>query len=355
VELTRTGLNDDCFLYVGTYTHKGSKGIYAYRFSISTGKLTRIGLVAEMVNPSFLAVHPSLRFVYAVSESSPGLVKAYRIDRETGTLTLLNRAESHGSGPCHLAVDRTGRIAIASNYTGGSLALIRVCEDGSLKDLKIFRKDLGASADKPRPHGACLSPDNRFVVVPDCALNKLFVYRLDPDKGLLEEAATPFVNLQPGAGPRHFAFHPSGRYGYVVNESDSTVTAFHYDPVRGFLEPFDTVSTLTQDFRGGNLAAELEVDGSGRFVYCSNRGANTIATFAIDSIGSLDIVEHMPALGRTPRHFAIDPTGLYLLIANQDSDNIVVFRRDQKTGRLTATEQATQACAPTCLVFVTRP
>jgi 6-phosphogluconolactonase len=354
----------DYFAYIGAYTNVGtSKGICAFRWSGDTGKLTPIGLVAATSNPGFLAVHPNHRFLYAVGEISQyegqptGLVLAYAIDPKTGKLTFLNQVVSRGAGPCHVAVDKTGRLAIVANYNSGSVTAIRIGGDGKLGEVTAFVQHSGSSVNPrrqagPHAHGVFFSPDNRFVVVPDLGLDKLLVYRPDLNKGTLEAADPPFVSVKPGAGPRHFAFHPSGRFGYAVDELDSTVTAFHYDQTRGVLRPFETASILPPDFHGVNGSAEIEADRKGKFLYASNRGADIIAVFAIGADGSLKLVEHVPTQGKTPRNFAIDPTGSYLLAANQDSNNVVVFRRDQTTGRLTPAGQQVEVGAPVCVVFV---
>jgi 6-phosphogluconolactonase len=357
---------NDYFAYIGTYTNGTSKGIYAFRYSGETGKLTPIGLVAETASPSFLAVHPNHRFLYAVGEISEyegqptGLVLAYAIDPKTGRLTFLNRVVSRGAGPCHVAVDQTGRIAIVANYSSGSVTAFRIGSDGKLGEVTAFVQDAGSSVNRqrqagPHAHGVFFSPDNRFVVVPDLGVDKLFVYRPDLDKGSLEAADPPFASVKPGAGPRHFAFHPSGRFGYAIDELDSTVTAFHYDKTRGVLRPFETVSILPPDFHGASGSAEIEVDRQGKFLYASNRGADIIAVFAIGPDGSLKLVERVPTQGKIPRNFAIDPTGSYLLAANQDTNNVVVFRRDQATGRLTPAGQQVEVGAPVCVIFVPVP
>jgi len=347
----------DYLTYAGTYTDGTSRGIYGWRFSSESGRLTPIGLVAETVNPSFLAVHPSQRFLYAVGEAPTGLLSAYSIDAGTGALQLLNQVASRGCGPCHVALDAAGTIAIAANYGSGSVAAWKIMADGRLGDAAAFLQKSGCGVNRlrqagPHPHGAFFSPDNRFVVAPDLGLDTLCLYRLDPRLDSLEPADPPSVRLRPGAGPRHFAFHPAGRHGYVLNELDSTITAFAFEPAHGALREFSTVSTLPPGFAGDNIAAEIAVDRAGRFLYASNRGADNLAVYAIGRQGSLRLIEHVSTQGRTPRHFAIDPAGGWLLAANQDSDNLVVFRRDLATGRLTATGPPIEAAQPACVVFV---
>ncbi len=350
-----------CFVYVGTYTQGESKGIYAFQFSTATGALIPTGLAAEMVNPSFLALHPSGRFLYAVGEvkqyeGNPcGFVSAYSIDHESGQLTLLGEVPSGGLGPCHIALDRRGKFAIVSNYVNGSVAVLRIQDDGRLGDLTavVQHSDASASQTRPHAHGAFFSGDNRFVVVPDLGLDRLFIYRLDPNTGALEPAEPASVTLPQGTGPRHFAFHPSGDYGYVINERNSTITAFQYEESIGKLDSFLDVSTLPAGFVGENATAEIEVDPEGRFLYASNRGANNIAVFVINPEGCFDLIEHVATQGRTPRHFAIDPSGSFLLAANQDTNNLVVFRRDGATGHLAQTGQQVKVPAPACVLFAT--
>ena len=357
----------DYFVYVGTYTQPdtGSKGIYAYRFHPADGKLTPIGLVGETVNPSFLAVHPNGQYLYSVSEvdtyngQKTGTVSAFRIDPQTAKLTLLNTLSSRGGGPCHLLVDKTGRNLLVANYSTGSVASLPIKEDGSLSEATAFIQHEGEVADKerqghPHAHSVNLSRSNRFMLATDLGLDEVLVYRFDAAKGSLTPSDPPFVKVEPGSGPRHFAVHPSEKYAYVINEIKSTVTAFRYDAAKGTLRSQQTISTLPKDFAGMNLStAEIAVDPRGRFLYGSNRGHDSIAVFAIDPHrGTLTLVEITPTRGKTPRNFAIDPTGAYLFAANEDSGNIVLFRIDQVTGRLTPAGQKIEVGAPVCVTFV---
>jgi 6-phosphogluconolactonase len=355
---------DELMVYIGTYTREQSKGIYAFRFQPGAGTLTPIGVVAETVNPAFLAVHPNRRFLYAVNEvstyegESAGSVSAFSINAGTGELTFINRVSSRGAGPCHLVVDKTGKCLLVANYGGGSVAAFPLKEDGSLGDASAFVQHVGSSVNPrrqrgPHAHATNISPDNRFAFVADLGLDQVLVYRMDPAKGTLTPNDPPFAKVDPGSGPRHMAFHPDGRYAYVLNELSSTVTAFAYDPARGSLEELETTSTLPKDFSGDNTTAEVEVHPSGRFLYGSNRGHDSIAVFAIDTRnGTLTPEEHVSTQGKTPRNFAIDPTGNYLFAANQASDNIVVFRIDRETGRLTPTTHVLDVPSPVCVTFV---
>ncbi len=349
-------------VYIGTYTRQKSKGIYVYRFDAGSGKLDPIGLAAETANPSFLAVHPSRKFLYAVGEmygpQKGGAVSAFRIDAGTGQLTLLNSVSTRGAGPCHLMVDKTGKCLVAVNYGSGSVASFPVKEDGSLGEASGFVQHAGSSVDPkrqqgPHAHSVNVSPDNRFAVVADLGLDQVLVYRLDPAKAMIEANDPPFVKVNPGAGPRHFTFHPGGKFAYVINEIKSTVTAFSWEAARGAFKEIETVSTLPQDFTGVNHTAEVQAHPSGRFLYGSNRGHNSIAVFAIDTRkGTLTPVERVPTQGKTPRNFGIDPTGSWLIAAHQDSDSLVVFRIDKKTGKLTPTGQQLEVGAPVCVKFL---
>jgi 6-phosphogluconolactonase len=354
----------DYIVYVGTYTGPKSKGIYAFRFHPSTGESTPLGLVAEGTSPSFLAVDPGERFLYAVSEvdeiggQKGGAVSSYAIDSSTAKLTFLNQVSSRGSGPCYVAVDKTGKNVLVANYNSGSVAVLPVKDDGRLGEATAFVQHTGSSVDRERqegPHAHSInpSPDNRFAVAADLGLDELLVYRFDPRKGTISPNDPPFAKVDPGAGPRHFSFHPSGKFAYVINEMKSTVTAFSYDAAKGVLQNLQTISTLPADFKGENSTAEVQVHPSGKFLYGSNRGHNSIAVFAIDSAkGTLTPVEQTATQGKTPRNFRIDPTGSYLFAENQDSDNIVLFRIDQKSGKLTAAGKTLEVTSPVCVKFV---
>jgi 6-phosphogluconolactonase len=351
-------------VYVGTYTGGESKGIYAWRFDAGSGAATPLGLVAETANPSFLAVDPANRYLYAAAEISSnggkreGAVSAFAIDAATGKLTLLNQVSSRGAGPAFVTVDHTGRNLLVANYSGGSVAVCPIRSDGRLGEATAFIQHTGSSINpqrqrEPHAHSINVSPDNRFAIVADRGLDKLLVYRFDAAKGALTPNDPPFTAVKPGSGPRHFTFHPSGKFAYLINDLASTVTAFSYDAARGALTELQTVSTLPKDFTGNSTAAEVQVDAAGRFLYGSNRGHDSIAVFAIDpSKGTLTPIQHAPTQGKTPRNFRIDPTGSYLFAANQDSGSVVIFRIDAKTGRLTPTGQVLAVASPVCVKFV---
>jgi len=354
---------NEALVYVGTYT-KASKGIYAWRLNTATGQLQPLGLAAETTNPTFLAVHPSRRFLYAVSEVSSfqgqksGAVSAFAIDPKSGKLSFLNQAPSRGAGPCHLTVDSRGRNLLVANYGSGSMAVLSISDDGRLREASDFVQHHGSSVDPkrqqgPHAHSVNLSPDNRFAIVADLGLDQVLVYRFNPAYSALGANEPPFAKVNPGAGPRHFAFHPSGKFAYVINELQSTVTAFTWAADAGTLSEIQTISALPKDFSGESYCAEVQVHPGGRFLYGSNRGHDSIAVFAIDEAkGTLTPVEHVSTQGKWPRHFGIDPSGTLLLAANQNSDNITVFRIDAKTGRLQATGQSLEAGSPVCVKFV---
>ena len=353
-------------LYVGTYTEEGSKskGIYAYRYDADAAQITPLGLAAETTNPSWVTLHPNGRFLYAVNEvqnykgPNSGGVSAFSVDRATGKLTFLNEVSSRGADPCYVTVDRTGKYVLVANYTGGSIAVFPIHEDGSLGEASAFVQHTGHGTNPqrqegPHVHSINLSPDNRFAFVDDLGLDELLVYKFDSGKGSLTPNDPPFAKLVAGAGPRHFALHPSGQFAYVISEMASTVTVFSNDAKAGALRNLQTISTLPRDFKGKNDDAEVEVDPSGKFLYASNRGHDSIAVFAIDpDKGTLTPVEYTPTQGKTPRGVEIDPTGTLLFAANQQSNNIVVFRIDQKTGHLTPTGQVLEVASPVCVKFL---
>jgi 6-phosphogluconolactonase len=351
-------------VYVGTYTGKGSEGIYAYRFDPATGDARSIGLVAATDNPSFLAVDPKGRFLYAVNEldtfrgGTTGAVSVFAVARESGVLTPLQQVPSLGAGPAHLSLDRSGRYLMVANYNGGSVAVFPAGADGRLGPRSAFIQDAGSSVNPerqsgPHAHFIQVTPDGRFAITADLGLDRLLVHRFDAGTGSLTPGTPGFAAVDPGAGPRHLAFSPSGKLVYVVNELASTVTAFSYEPGPGTLRALQTVPTLPGNFPGRNTAAEIAVDAKGRFLYVSNRGHDSIAVFGIDQdTGTLALAERIPSGGRSPRHFAIDPTGRWLFVANQDSNDITLFRIDRRSGRLTAAGRSLTVASPVCVLFV---
>ena len=353
-------------LYVGTYTGPNNKGIPAFRYDASQLAFEPLGTVAEMERPSFLAFSPDRRFLYAVSElgnsgKSEGYVYAFGLDRTTGKLTFLNRQTSGGGGACHLVVDKTGKFLLVANYGTGSTASFPLKSDGSLGNLisKIQFEGSGPNQRRqkgPHAHAVVLSPDNRFLFVPDLGADRVRILRFDSSNGSLTPNTPADVAVKPGAGPRHFTFSPNGRFAYLICEMGSLVVAFRYDSSAGSLTEIQTASTLPDGFTGENNSAEIEVDPSGRFLYASNRGHDSIAVFSIDDkTGKLERTQIESTQGRTPRNFAIDPTGRHLLAADQDSNRIVVFDRDSHTGKLTATGKTVDVPSPVCLLFNIMP
>ena len=351
-------------VYFGTYTGAKSKGIYLSTFDPATGSLSSPVLAAEIRSPSFLALHPTGRFLYAVNEINNfqgepgGAVTAFAIDPATGLLRQLNQASTLTDGPCHLVVDSTGQNVLAANYGGGSVVVIALEPDGRLGAHGSSIQHRGSSVNPqrqqgPHAHGIYLDAANRFAFVPDLGLDRVMIYRFDAAAHSLAPIdPPPYAAVKPGAGPRHFAFHPNGRFAYVINELDSTITAFSYDAARGRLTELQTVPTLPTEFKGQSSTAEIAVHPNGRFLYGSNRGHDSLAVFAIDSAtGKLTFVQHEPTQGKTPRNFALDPTGAFLLAANQGSDNVVVFRIDAGSGKLSPTGKTIEVGAPVCVTF----
>jgi 6-phosphogluconolactonase len=351
-------------MFVGTYTDKGSKGIYAYRFDPVTGESDAIGMVAETANPSFLAVDPNHKYLYAVNETDnfngghTGAVSAFAIDRDNGRLTLLQQVSSLGADPAHVSLDKTGHYLLVANYTSGNIAVFPVENDGQLGPRSAFVQHAGSSVNKerqagPHAHEILASNDNQFVLTADLGLDELLVYRFDPKIGSLTPNDPAFAKISPGAGPRHFAIAPSGKFIYLVNEMASTITVFAYTASSGKLREQQTISTLPADFKGENTTAEIEVDAKGKFLYASNRGDDSIAVFAVDPHnGKLSFVQRVPTGGKAPRHFTLDPTGKWMFAANQNSNSITIFGVDPNTGRLTPTSHAVQVATPVCVVFV---
>ena len=370
------------FLFVGTYTdidgkHSGSKGIYSYRFDESSGQLSSLGVAAETTNPSFLAVAPGRKFLYAVNEvrdykgAASGGVTAFGIDRKTGKLAQLDEVASRGSDPCYISFDRSGKYALVANYTGGDVAVLPLLSDGRVAEASSVLNDTGALGpnkdrqDAPHAHWIEASARNRFAYVADLGLDRVLIYKFDATKGTLSPgepaAAKPGASdgddffsaaLAPGTGPRHVAFSASGDFMYVLGELDSTVTVFANDANNTFRST-QKISALPAGFSGKNDAAEIATHPSGKFLYTSNRGDDSIAVFTINrKTGKLTFTQRVPSGGKAPRNFTIDPQGSRLLVANQDSGNIVEFQIDQATGMLKSMGEVAQVPSPVCLVFV---
>lgn len=358
----------DVTVYIGTFTHfngqdTGSHGIYAGHLDSETGQLSGLTLAAEGANPSFLVFAPDHKHLYATSEVATtdgrpaGAVYAFAVNAADGSLKLLNRASAGGPGPTHIAIDPSGRAVMVANYDNGSIAALPVRPDGSLGDPATYLQHTGKSVDPKRQdhayaHSVTFSRDGRFVFSDDLGTDKLYGYSIDAATCTLVPLDPPSVSLKPGSGPRHFALHPDGRHAYVVSEMASTVTVFDYNAAKGFFNETQTVSTLPPDFKDSNSGAEIAVHPSGKFVYTSNRGQDSIALFRVEAAtGHLTLVETVPTQGKTPRFFGIDPSGRWLVAANQNSNTLVVFRIDPATGRIAPAGSTAELGAPVCVVF----
>ena len=349
------------FVYVGAYTEPGyngtATGISIFDFDPEMGTLRPVGVAPGVANPSFLALGADGRLLVAVNELGEGGVTAFARDPDTGTLTELNRQLAHGADPCYVSLVAGDRFALVANYTGGTVAVLPIAADGRLQPATdvIRYEGSGPRPQQDGPHAHMIAPDRhgRYVLVTDLGTDQLYLYRLDTVAGKLvpNASGTPTVKEHPGAGPRHFAFAPDGRALFVINELGSTLSAYAYDPERGALEPLQTVSTLPEDFTGENSCAHVAVSPDGRFVYGSNRGHDSIAIWAVGEGGEVSPIGHELTRGKTPRSFAIDPTGAWLLVANQDSDTIATFRRDAESGTLTATGAVIETPSPVAILF----
>ena len=376
--------NGEYFVYIGTYTgfkfmnyadpsgQSRSQGIYVSRFQPATGTLSEPQLAARTVNPGFLAVHPNHRFLYVTNEDPRSLgpahdhasyVSAFAINRTTGKLTLLNTVPAAGTSTCYISLDKSGKYALLANFGSGSVAVLRTRDDGSLGELTAFMQHTGQGADArqtgPHPHSIDVSADNRFAVVADLGLDKLFVYHFDATNGSLSPDDPVFVKVEPGSEPRHFTFDPGGRFGYLINERTGVVNAFAWYASGGVLTEIQSAGTLPKNFKGLNDSAEIAVHPNGKFLYESNRrktadwGPDTIGVFSIDATkGTLSPIEQVPPGGLMPRSFEIDPTGSYLIAANQFSGDVSLFHINGETGRLTPTGKVLKVDAPSCIKFV---
>ncbi len=347
------GQNADKYLFIGTYTTKTSEGIYVYKFNTETGDFSPVSIAKGVKNPSFLAISTDKRFVYSVAEVNGGAVNSYSFDRNTGTLTFINTQSAGGNGPCHVATDKKGKWVIVGNYGGGSLSILPVQADGSLgaaaQTIQHEGKSVNAARqEKAHVHSINVAPNNVDVFVPDLGMDKIMTYTLDTKAGRLRPGNPAFTVATPGAGPRHFTFHPNGKWAYVINELDATMTSFEYK--KGRLTPLQTVTTLPEGYAGRKWCADIHVSPDGKFLYGSNRAQESLVIYSIaPKTGVLTYVGNQDVLGKTPRNFMIDPTGKWVLVANQDTDNVVIFSRDTKTGKLTPTGKEIKVSMPVCL------
>ena len=361
-------------VFIGTYTApirfgtgqvlegKG-KGIYAFWFDAGSGTLAPAGVTEDGANPSYVAFHPSGRFLYAVNELktfegvASGTVSAFALHPATGALTFLNRRLTHGTDPCHVVVDAAGRHVFVANFMSGSVCVLPIDADGRLGKASDFIQHQGSGIDParqqgPHAHAVTLDPASRFVFVPDLGLDRLMVYRFDADRGMLETHDIPWIKMRPGAGPRQLVFHPNGRFAYLVNELDSTVAALAYDAASGRFSYLHSLPTLPLGLAGPSTCADIQIAPSGRHLYASNRGHDSIACYVVNGeTGHLAPLGFVPTLGRTPRSFGIDPTGRFLLAANQDSDSLVVFSIDAEQGSLHPTGTEVGVPTPVCVKF----
>jgi len=356
------------FVFFGTYTGAKSNGIYVSRFDSASGKISEPELAVETKSPNFLAVDPTGRFLYAVGEMTVApdkrvsSVDAFKVDAKTGKLSLLNQQASRGGGPCHVSVDATGKCVMVANYGSGSIASYPVCADGSLNEASTTIQHTGSSVipgrqSGPHAHVICPSPDNRFALTCDLGLDKVLVYQLDAAKAKLTPNNPPFYSVAPGSGPRHLAFSQDGKFVYVINEMKLTITVFAYDTANATMTEVQTISTLPPGISATerDSTAEVADHPSGKFVYGSNRGHDSIAVFTVDAkTGKLTLVQNESTQGKTPRHFAIDPSGGWLLAENQNSDSVVVFAIDRASGKLKPTGQTITLGSPVCAAFVVK-
>jgi 6-phosphogluconolactonase len=375
------------FVYFGTYTGftymkeglpdggSNSKGIYVSRFQPATGAVSKPELAAEIVNPAFLAVHPNQRFLYVATEDPLSLgpdfdhasyVSAFAIDSKTGKLHLLNTLPTGGTSTCYLSIDKTGHYVLMANFGSSSVTVLRIKDDGSLGEQTAFMKHIGRGKDpsfqsQAHPHSIDVSPDNRYAIVSDLGVDKLFIYRFDAATGALSPDEAPFVAMEPGGGPRHFVFDAAGKFGYSLKEMSGFVTVLAWDPRQGTFTSVQNARTLAPDFIGSSDSAEIAIHPNGKFLYESNRrfrgpnlwGPDTIGVFAIDPLkGTLTEIEQVPPGGTMPRNFAIDPSGSYLFSANELTGNVQLFRIDSQTGRLTPTNTNLKIDVPVSIVFV---
>jgi 6-phosphogluconolactonase len=348
--------NREWLLFIGTYTRSNSKGIYCWRYD-SSGKMTPLGLAAESSNPSFLAIDSRGRFLYTVNENSQGAVSAFAIDRASGKLKAVNSVSTKGAGPCHLSIDRSGKWVAVANYDSGSVAVLPIAANGSLGEASAFVQHSGSSVDPkrqtgPHAHMAAFTPDNRFLLVPDLGIDRVQVYRFDARTGALTANDPAYLKTSPGFGPRHLTFEKGARFVYVLGEMAASAGVFRFDAEHGKGEEIQTVSMLPEGYSGVKSGAEIALDGSGRFLYASNRGHDSIAIFGVDrTTGLLTPQGQTPARVKTPRNFGFDPAGGFLLAAGQDSNSVALFRADNASGRLTAVGEPVEAPVPVSIAF----
>lgn len=358
----QTQNTETAMVYVGTYADPDSESIFLYSLNPETGELTRVSAAKGGENPSFVVLDGQRQYLYAVNETTEyegensGTVSAFAVDQQSGNLTFLNKVASKGGAPCHISIDEANKTVMVANYMGGNVATFQIQENGQLSEASDVEQHIGTGPNQERqeaPHAHHIAPDpqNKFILSVDLGADKVLAYRLDSNSGTLtpNEPAAAYIS-KPGTGPRHLAFHPNGRYAYVINELNSTVTALTYGADKGTFTEIETVSTIPADFTENNQCAEVKVSPDGKFLYGSNRGHNSMVVYAInENTGKLSVVQHISTNGDWPRDFAIDDTGNVLLVANERSNNIVSFKIDKATGKLTATGHEVEVNKPVCL------
>ncbi len=345
-------------LYVGTYSQRESQGIYVYEYERETGAFKLVQTKPEISDPNFIVIHPNGKLLYtvntiAIETGKQDQISSFTINQEDGSLSLINQIPAYGRGACHISLDKTGNYLFVSHYSSGSLAVFSINKDGSIKDTiqTVQYHGVGATQRQrgPNVHSILVSPDNRFVYVADLGLDKVMIYELDQKTGMLSPAEQPFVSVSPGAGPRHFTFHPEGPYFYLAQEMGSKVSAYKRDPSTGALTEMQTLSTLPEGFEGRNSVADIHTDPKGKYLYVSNRGHNSLAIYSIAEDGQLELLAHESVQGDHPRNFMVDPKGEFVLVANKNSDNIVKFSLDPASGLLKHDGFSLSVPAPVCL------
>jgi 6-phosphogluconolactonase len=357
LSLNLSAQSKEKFLIIGTYTSDSSEGIYVYKFNIETGDNSRVSSV-KTSNPSYLVVSPDNKYVYAANEDAPGNITSFVFNKSNNRLLQKNIQPSHGKHPCYITIDKTGKWVIVGNYSSGTVAVYPVNKDGSLGAATDSVQHEGSSVNIARQesahvHSTVLNKNNKTLYVPDLGMDKVMLYNLDTKKGKLSEFSTPFVMTEPGTGPRHIDIHPNGKYAYLMEELTGSISVYKVEN-DGYLSLLQNISGLPRDFNGDIGSADIHVSPDGKFLYCSNRGeSNTIGILSINpSTGELVWVDYQSTMGKTPRNFSIDPSGNFLLVANQNSDDIVIFKRDKQTGLLTDTEKRIHVSKPVCLKWM---
>jgi 6-phosphogluconolactonase len=356
--------DNNLYVYFGTASKGPGKGFSLSLFDTNTGNLSTPKLNIEAVSPAFFAIDKNGEYLYttnevdAMKDQPGGAISAYKIDQGTGNLTLLNQQPSGGAGPCHISLDAAGKYVFVANYNGGNFSVYSIEKDGKLGKQTAFMQHSGSSVHPQRqtkPHTHCIKsdPSNRFVLVTDLGTDKLFVYRFNQKNGSIQPNNPPYSSPAPGSGPRHFAFHTSGKWVYLLNELSSSVTVYAWENNKGQLTELQTLGTLPTDFNGTNTAAEIAVHPNGKFLYCTNRGHNSIALFSIDTnTGKIEFVERYSSQGKIPRNFCIDPSAKWMIVTNHGTNNAAVFKIDPETGKLTYTENSVTVPNPFCIQFL---